>query len=99
MPESPELPPNTIVVCPQCGTKNARTDMQCRKCDANLTTAKLLIASKLGLSPMPLVEVPISFEQQVLAKLDRIESKASENHGFIIILLILSIITLLLLIF
>jgi uncharacterized membrane protein YvbJ len=99
MPESPELPPDTLVVCPQCGTKNTRTDMQCRKCDADLTTAKQSIVAKLGLSPKPQTQMPISFEQQVLAKLDRIEGKANENQGFMIILLVVSFIMLLMLIF
>ncbi len=41
-----DIPPDTIIVCPKCGTKNMRTDISCRKCEANLDAAKAEIAAK-----------------------------------------------------
>jgi Zn finger protein HypA/HybF involved in hydrogenase expression len=45
---SPEGAVDVIVLCPKCGTKNLRTDNQCRKCDTDLSEAKKrLVEDKL----------------------------------------------------
>jgi ribosomal protein L40E len=46
--EEYELPAGVLVTCPECGTKNARTESQCRKCDRDLTDVKRSMAMKLA---------------------------------------------------
>jgi len=35
-----DLPFGTIIICPECGAKNLRTDNVCRNCERNLDEAK-----------------------------------------------------------
>jgi DNA-directed RNA polymerase subunit RPC12/RpoP len=38
-----DLAPGTVVVCPNCGTKNFRTDRIYRNCETDLTATKMVI--------------------------------------------------------
>lgn len=42
-----EIPAGTVIICPKCGTKNQRTDNQCRKCDASLEEVESTLIAKL----------------------------------------------------
>jgi heme exporter protein D/ribosomal protein L40E len=46
--EEYEIPAGVLVTCPECGTKNTRTESQCRKCDRDLTDVKRSMAMKLA---------------------------------------------------
>jgi DNA-directed RNA polymerase subunit RPC12/RpoP len=58
-----------VIFCPRCGAKNTRTERQCVRCDAELTTAK----ERIGSSQM----TPNAFEQDVLNYLKRIDERVS----------------------
>ena len=38
--EKGTLREDTIILCSKCGAKNSRTDIQCRRCDADLAEVK-----------------------------------------------------------
>lgn len=44
---SMDLPMDTIVICPQCGTRNVRTDSLCRNCETDLSETKRRLAEKI----------------------------------------------------
>jgi len=99
MVEYSDIPFDTIVVCPKCGARNMRTDRLCRSCENDLAEAKRAIIGELGPPKTVKPKVLASFEEEVLIRLGRIESKAMENQGFLIMALFLIVIVLVVLIF
>jgi len=78
-----------IIVCPQCGAKNMRTELRCVKCDSELPTARerLMSAGILSYSP-PTANL---FERDVLNYLKRIDDRVNFLYMLAIILIVLSV--------
>ena len=78
-----------IIVCPQCGAKNMRTEMRCVKCDSELPTARerLMSAGILSYSP----PVDNLFERDVLNYLKRIDDRVNFLYMLAIIAIVLSV--------
>jgi hypothetical protein len=83
-----------IIVCPQCGAKNMRTEMICVKCDSELPTARerLMSAGVLTSYSPPIDNL---FERDVLNYLKRIDYRVSFLYWLVIIGIVLSVIALL----
>ena len=46
-----DIPAGTVIVCPKCGAKNARTESNCTKCDFDLTDAKKALVKGITVEP------------------------------------------------
>lgn len=46
-----DIPPGTVVECPNCGTKNVRTESRCAKCDFDLTDTRKALAKGIVAEP------------------------------------------------
>jgi DNA-directed RNA polymerase subunit RPC12/RpoP len=46
-----DIPLGTLVACPNCGTKNFRTDNKCRNCDLDLAPARAALAKGVQVEP------------------------------------------------
>lgn len=80
-----------IIVCPQCGAKNMRTEFRCVKCDSELPRGKEALVS-FGVLPSYSPPTDNLFERHVLDYLRRIDDRVYFLYMLALIGIALSVI-------